>query len=82
MDALLITVINAAACLALPKFLSMLLAPQVKPPQPSLIESRLHTPRIETTSFPYCTVYALTGSQFCKFSPRFCSQCSPNGGEW
>jgi hypothetical protein len=75
MDVLLLTVINAGACLALPKLLSMVL---VRKPQPFSIASNFHPAQIKTTSFPYCTAYALTGTQSCKFSPRFCSQCSPN----
>lgn len=75
--------ISAFACLALPKLLSMLLSCKTRLTQPSLIDSPLNTARnkIEVTTFPYCTVYPLTGSQFCKFSPKFCSQCSPNLGE-
>jgi hypothetical protein len=69
-----------AACLAFPKLLSMFLA-RTKLSEPSSMGSNLQPTRIEITSFPYCTAYALTRSQFCKFSPHFCSQCSPNGGE-
>ncbi len=78
MDAVLITVMNAAACLALPKLLSMLLPPQTNLPKSSSMDSQLQKARIEITSFPYCTAYALTGRHFCKFSPHFCSKCSPN----
>ncbi|TAF06512.1 MAG: hypothetical protein EAZ77_12040 [Nostocales cyanobacterium] len=81
MEALLITIMSAAACIAFPKFLSVLLSFKNKQHQPSSINSRLHTDRIEIASFPYCTAYALTGRQFCKFSPQFCSQCSPRVGE-
>ncbi|MBD2692821.1 hypothetical protein [Anabaena catenula] len=80
-DALLITAINVAACLAFPKLLSMFLAPKTKLSEPSSMVSNLQATYIEITSFPYCTTYALTRRQFCKFSPHFCSQCSPNGGE-
>jgi hypothetical protein len=76
MDVLLLTAINAGACLVLPKLLSMVL---VRKPQqsPALsVVSSCQAAKMEMTSFPYCTVYALTGSQFCKFSPRFCDQCS------
>lgn len=78
MDALLITFLNAAACLVLPKFLSMLLASKNSPNQPSAMDSQLHPQKIEITSFPYCTAYGLTGTQFCRFRPLFCSKCSPS----
>jgi len=75
MDVLLLTIINAGACLTLPKLLSMVL---LRKPKQSQLVSVASTckPAKEITSFPYCTTYALTGSQFCKFRPRFCSQCS------
>ena len=79
MDVLLLTIINAVACLALPKLLSMLsmvLLRKPKQSQPLSISSSCKPAELEITSFPYCTTYTLTGSQFCKFRPRFCSQCS------
>jgi hypothetical protein len=78
MDVLLLTVINAGACLALPKLLSMVSVRKPQQSQPFSIAVSCKPAKMETTSFPYCTAYALTGSQFCKFSPRFCDQCSPN----
>jgi Na+/proline symporter len=68
-DIALLMLISTVACLILPKFLSILLAAKTSKPQ---------TIRIGITSFPYCTAYALTGSQGCKFSPNFCDKCSPN----
>ncbi|MBE9256111.1 MULTISPECIES: hypothetical protein [Dolichospermum] len=78
MDVLFLTVINAGACLALPKLLSIILARKPQESQPFSIVSDCQPAKMGITSFPYCTAYALTGSQFCKFSPRFCNQCSPN----
>jgi hypothetical protein len=75
MDVLLLTVINTGACLVLPKLLSMIL---VRKPQAFATSSNFKLAKMETTSFPYCTAYGLTGSQSCKFSPDFCDQCSPN----
>ncbi len=75
MDVLLLTIINAGACLTLPKLLSMVSDRQPKQSQPLSVAST-SKPAQEITSFPYCTTYSLTGSQFCKFKPRFCSQCS------
>lgn len=78
MNAILLTLVNTAACLALPKLLAILLAPKAKSAELSPKRFKLQTARVELTSFPYCTVYTLTGRQFCKFSPRFCDKCSPN----
>jgi hypothetical protein len=78
MDVLLLTVINAGACLALPKLLSIILVRKPQRSQQFSIVSDCQPAKMGITSFPYCTAYALTGSQFCKFSPRFCNQCSPN----
>ncbi|MEI6442393.1 MAG: hypothetical protein WCO29_04535 [Nostocales cyanobacterium ELA583] len=75
MDVLLLTVINAGACLVLPKLLSMIL---VRKPEQFSLDSSCNPANMKMTSFPYCTTYALTGSQFCKFSPRFCDKCSLN----
>ncbi|MDB9475712.1 hypothetical protein [Dolichospermum circinale] len=75
MDVLLLTIINAGACLALPKLLSMVSVRRAKQSQPLSVASTCK-PTKEITSFPYCTTHSLTGSQFCKFKPRFCSQCS------
>jgi len=78
MDILLITLINAGACLALPKLLSMVIVRKPQQGSPFSVACGYKSDKMEITSFPYCTAYALTGSQFCKFSPRFCNQCSPN----
>ncbi|MEA5528803.1 hypothetical protein VB638_04235 [Dolichospermum sp. UHCC 0684] len=78
MDVLLLTVINAGACLALPKLLSMVLVRKPQQSQPFALTPSCKSAKMEMTSFPYCTAYGLTGSQSCKFSPDFCSQCSPN----
>jgi hypothetical protein len=75
-DAVLLTLLNTVACLVLPKLISTILASKTKPTKMLLKGSPLQKARIPITSFPYCTVYVLTGSQFCKFSPRFCSKCS------
>ncbi|MEH2236766.1 hypothetical protein [Nostoc sp.] len=77
-DAILLTLVNIAACIALPKILAILLADKIKVTEVSRNGSKLQTAKVELTSFPYCTAYSLTGSQFCKFSPDFCSNCSPN----
>jgi hypothetical protein len=77
MDVLLLTFINAGACLALPKLLSILVRQPQESPEFSMASSFKPT-KMEMTSFPYCTAYALTGSEYCKFSPRFCHRCSPN----
>ncbi|MDF5734641.1 MULTISPECIES: hypothetical protein [unclassified Nostoc] len=77
-DTILLTLLNIAACMALPKLLAILLADKTKVTEALSNGSKLQTARVELTSFPYCTAYGLTGSQFCKFSPNFCSSCSPN----
>lgn len=77
-DTILLTLLNIAACMALPKVLAILLADKTKLTEALPNCSKLQIVRVELTSFPYCTAYALTGSQFCKFSPDFCSKCSPN----
>ena len=77
-DPILLTLVNIAACIALPKLLSLLLAEKTKLTEALPNGSKLQVAKIELTSFPYCTAYQLTGSQFCKFSPNFCPNCSPN----
>ncbi len=78
MDALLLTFINAAACLALPKLLSTIQDRKFQISQPLKQGSTSLKAKIEITSFPYCTTYLLTGREFCKFRPQFCSKCSPD----
>ncbi|MFS0514557.1 hypothetical protein ACEYW6_07510 [Nostoc sp. UIC 10607] len=77
-DTILLTLLNIAACMALPKLLAILLADRTKVTETLANSSKLQTAKIELTSFPYCTAYPVTGSQFCKFSPDFCVKCSPN----
>lgn len=77
-DATLLTLINIAACMALPKLLAIFLADKTKLTEALPNGSKLQTARVKVTSFPYCTAYPLTGSQYCKFSPDFCAKCSPN----
>ncbi|MDZ7955995.1 hypothetical protein [Nostoc sp. DedQUE09] len=77
-DAIMLTLLNIAACIALPKLLAILLADKTKLTETLANGSKLQTAKIQLTSFPYCTVYPLTGSQYCKFSPDFCAKCSPN----
>jgi hypothetical protein len=77
-DAVLITIISAVICIVLPKVLSVLLSVKTKLFQPGKKNFSLNTERLAITSFPYCTVYSVTGTQYCKFSPQFCSQCSPS----
>ncbi len=77
-DAIMLTLLNIAACIALPKILAILLANKTKLTEALANGSKLQAAKIELTSFPYCTAYQLTGSQFCKFSPDFCAKCSPN----
>jgi hypothetical protein len=77
-DATLLTLLNTGACMALPKLLAVFLAEKSKLAEALPNASKLQAAKIELTSFPYCTAYAVTGSQFCKFSPNFCPNCSPN----
>ncbi|MDZ8086034.1 MAG: hypothetical protein RMY16_10790 [Nostoc sp. DedQUE12b] len=77
-DAIMLTLLNIAACIALPKLLAILLADKTKLTETLANGSKLQTAKIQLTSFPYCTVYPVTGSQYCKFSPDFCAKCSPN----
>ncbi|MEH2007660.1 hypothetical protein [Nostoc sp.] len=77
-DTILLTLLNIAACMVLPKLLAILLAEKTKVTEALSNGSKLQTARVELTSFPYCTAYGLTGSQFCKFRPNFCPKCSPN----
>lgn len=72
-DAVFLTLVNTVACLVLPKLISTILASKTK-----AAKTLPKIAKIPITSFPYCTVYVVTGSQFCKFSPRFCSRCSVN----
>lgn len=75
---ILLTLLNIAACMAFPKLLALFLDQKTKLTKTLPNASKLQAAKIELTSFPYCTAYALTGSQFCKFSPNFCPNCSPN----
>ncbi|MDM9584755.1 MULTISPECIES: hypothetical protein [unclassified Nostoc] len=77
-DGIMLTLLNIAACIALPKILAILLADKTKLTETLANGSKLQAAKIELTSFPYCTVYPVTGSQYCKFSPDFCAKCSPN----
>ena len=78
MEVLLITVINVAACITLPKLLSVFLSRKSINCQTSKQDSSLQAAKNELTSFPYCTAYAISGTQYCKFRPHFCDQCSLN----
>ncbi|HBW32452.1 MAG TPA: hypothetical protein DEF48_20715 [Nostoc sp. UBA8866] len=79
LDAFLLTLINIFACLGLPKLLSLILSAPTNKRTPRLSNCAKPLPSsMGITSFPYCTAYAKTGSQFCKFSPHFCAKCSPN----
>lgn len=77
-DTILLTLLNIAACVGFPKLVAILLADKTKLTEALPNGSKLQTARVKLTSFPYCTAYGLTGSQFCKFSPDFCAKCSPN----
>ncbi|MGF1939163.1 MAG: hypothetical protein RM347_033250 [Nostoc sp. ChiQUE02] len=77
-DTILLTLLNIAACMALPKLLAILLADKTKLTEALRNGSKSQTARVAITSFPYCTAYPVTGSQFCKFRPHFCAKCSPN----
>ncbi|MEH2108460.1 hypothetical protein [Nostoc sp.] len=77
-DTIVLTLLNIAACIALPKLLAIILADKTKLTEALSNGSKLQTARVELTSFPYCTAYSLTNSQYCKFSPDFCVKCSPN----
>ncbi|QFZ15924.1 hypothetical protein EH233_19145 [Anabaena sp. YBS01] len=79
LDAFLLTLINIVACLGLPKLLSLILSAPKNKRTLRLSKSTKSLPgSMGITSFPYCTAYAKTGSQFCKFSPHFCAKCSPS----
>ncbi|NLQ07159.1 hypothetical protein FLX35_04240 [Cylindrospermopsis raciborskii LB2897] len=69
MGGLLASIVSAVICLILPKFLSLFSSGK---------NNHLERDRNQSgiTSFPYCTVYKLTGSEWCKFSPQFCERCS------
>ncbi|BAZ41003.1 hypothetical protein NIES4101_69650 [Calothrix sp. NIES-4101] len=75
MDILFLTLVSAAACIALPRLISMILALGGKPIQKHHVIT-LQNARQEVTSFPFCTTYSLTRTPACKFSPHFCGQCS------
>ncbi|MEA5623984.1 hypothetical protein [Nostoc sp. UHCC 0251] len=77
-EATLVTLLNIAACIALPKVLTIFIADKTKITEALPNGYKSQTARAELTSFPYCTAYPVTGSQFCKFSPDFCAKCSPN----
>ncbi|MBG1265106.1 hypothetical protein [Nostoc sp. WHI] len=77
-DVTLLTLLNIAACVAFPKLVAILLADKTKVTEVLPNGSKLQTAKVELTSFPYCTAYPLTGSQYCKFSPDFCAKCSPH----
>ncbi|MEH2124325.1 hypothetical protein [Nostoc sp.] len=77
-DGIMLTLLNIAACIALPRILAILLADKTKLTETLVNGSKLQAAKIQLTSFPYCTAYQLTGSQYCKFSPDFCANCSPN----
>ncbi|WP_373526397.1 hypothetical protein [Nostoc sp.] len=77
-DATLLTLLNITACMALPKILAIFVADKTKLTEALPNGSKLQAARVKLTSFPYCTAYPLTGSQYCKFSPDFCAKCSPN----
>ncbi len=77
-DATLLTLLNITACMALPKILAIFVADKTKLTEALPNGCKLQPAKVEVTSFPYCTAYPLTGSQYCKFSPDFCAKCSPN----
>ncbi|MGF1992187.1 MULTISPECIES: hypothetical protein [Nostoc] len=77
-DVTLLTLINIAACIVFPKLIDIFTANKTKLTQLSANNSELQIAKVQVTSFPYCTVYPLTGRQYCKFSPDFCDRCSPN----
>jgi hypothetical protein len=77
MDALLLTLLNGAACLLLPKLLSKIVAAKPQLTSSVVTATTDIKNKIAPTSFPYCTTYVVTGNQFCKFRPQFCSKCSP-----
>ena len=77
-DAILLTLLNIAACMALPKLLALFLTQKTKLTETLPNGSKSQIAKVQLTSFPYCTAYVLTGSQSCKFSPSFCPNCSPN----
>ncbi|TAE53915.1 MAG: hypothetical protein EAZ76_15955 [Nostocales cyanobacterium] len=79
LDGVFLTVINAVICLGLPKLLFVILSLRNKSSQLCLQNSQLKPEKLEISSFPYCTVYGVSGTQFCKFKPHFCPRCSPRG---
>ncbi|WP_199330224.1 hypothetical protein [Tolypothrix sp. PCC 7910] len=72
----MLTIISTIACLAFPKLLSTILSPKAQPTEPASPSTQ--ATKVPVTTFPYCTVHTLTGSQFCRFRPRFCDRCTPN----
>ncbi len=75
-DALLLTLLNATACLVFPRILSVILAPKRKQIQVSQNTLELKKANVEVTSFPFCATQKLTNGPTCKFSPTFCVRCS------
>jgi hypothetical protein len=75
-DALLLTLLNAVACLAFPKMLSVVLNREPKAVQKSQKTLELKKATVEVMSFPFCVTQKLTSGPTCKFSPNFCVRCS------
>ena len=59
-DPILLTLVNIAACIALPKLLALFLAEKTKLTEALPNVSKLQAAKIQLTSFPYCTAYQLT----------------------
>ena len=75
MDVLLLTLLNAAVCVALPKLAWKILTLRVTLTLPR--GSTSAKPKSEMTTFPYCTTDMLTGRAVCRFRPQFCAKCLP-----
>jgi hypothetical protein len=77
MDTLLLTLVSAIACVVLPRIISFSRVRQANYTRPVSSGSNSLEFRQKITTFPYCTTYVLTKNPSCKFSPHFCTQCSP-----
>lgn len=75
LDILFLTLVSTIACVAFPRLISVILTSLTKLIAPQCEAIAINT-KNNITSFPYCTAYALTKTPLCKFSPRFCEQCS------
>ncbi len=77
LDILIVTLINAIACISLPRLLALVqMRCSPKNSQPSSASLVLSSTDNQITRFPYCTSHIVTGKQSCRFAPQFCATCS------